>query len=108
MRISVADGDIETGRGWSLAAGLNHYWTPTIRQSLFGSYARVEYGNDIAPFGTPTSMNGALGSNVIWSPVSGLDIGVEVLYSNLNPRSTSAQPMTDDSWEGRLRIQRDF
>jgi hypothetical protein len=99
-----ADGEIETGRGWSVAAGLNHYWTPTIRQSVFGSYARVEYGSDIT---SDFDFNEwRIGSNVIWSPVSGLDIGVEVLYSNLSPRGPAIDE--DDSWEGRLRIQRDF
>ncbi|MBJ6124901.1 porin [Microvirga splendida] len=98
------DGEIETGRGWSLAGGLNHYWTPTIRQSLFGSYARVEYGT-AAPSADFTEWR--VGSNVIWSPVAGLDIGVEALYSNLNPRGIVGAN-DDDAWEGRLRIQRDF
>jgi hypothetical protein len=43
---------------------------------------------------------------VIWSPVAGLDLGVEVLYSNLNPRGVSLDD--EDAWEGRLRVQRDF
>ncbi|MEE1658167.1 porin [Microvirga sp. CF3062] len=98
------DGDLDTGRGWSLAGGLNHYWTPTIRQSLFGSYARVEYGST-APVADFTEWR--VGSNLIWSPVSGLDIGVEALYSNLNPRGIVGAD-DDDAWEGRLRIQRDF
>jgi hypothetical protein len=98
------DGDLDTGRGWSLAGGLNHYWTPTIRQSLFGSYARVDYST-VAPVGDFTEWR--VGSNLIWSPVSGLDIGVEALYSNLNPRGIVGAD-EDDAWEGRLRIQRDF
>ena len=98
------DGDLDTGRGWSLAGGLNHYWTPTIRQSLFGSYARVEYST-AAPVGDFTEWR--VGSNLILSPVSGLDIGVEALYSNLNPRGVVGAD-EDDAWEGRLRIQRDF
>lgn len=100
-----ADGDIETGRGWSIAGGLNHYWTPTIRQNVFGSYARVDYGSDVAPGFDFTEWRA--GSNLIWSPVSGLDIGVEVLYSNLDPRGPSLGD-DDDTIEGRLRVQRDF
>ncbi|MBB3019548.1 hypothetical protein FHR70_002613 [Microvirga lupini] len=98
------DGSLDTGRGWSLAGGLNHFWTPTIRQSLFGSYARVEYST-AAP--VPDFTEWRVGSNLIWSPVSGLDIGVEALYSNLNPRGIVGLD-DDDAWEGRLRIQRDF
>jgi len=102
-----ADGNIDTGRGWSIAGGINHYWTPTIRQSLFGSYARVDYSASAAGLATDFTEWRA-GSNVIWSPVSGLDIGVEVLYSNLNPRGIVGTDVDDDAWEGRLRVQRDF
>jgi hypothetical protein len=100
-----ADGDIETGRGWSIAGGLTHYWTPTIRQAVFGSYARVEYGSDVAPGFDFTEWRA--GTNVIWSPVSGLDIGVEALYANVDPRGPSFG-QDNDTWEGRIRVQRDF
>ncbi|MBB4039949.1 hypothetical protein GGR34_001596 [Microvirga flocculans] len=100
-----ADGDIKSGSGWSIAGGINHFWTPTIRQSVFGSYARVEYSAG-APATAVDFNEWRVGSNLIWSPVSGLDIGVEALYSNLDPRSPLLRG--DDSWEGRLRIQRDF
>ena len=43
---------------------------------------------------------------MIWQPVAGLDLGVEVLYSNLDPRGVALR--SDSAWEGRLRIQRDF
>ncbi|MFJ5369256.1 hypothetical protein ACIPIA_08540, partial [Bosea sp. CER48] len=60
-------------------------------------------------------------ANLVWSPVSGLDIGVEVLYSHLDMR----QPVvavdnfgnrsvatrlikSEDTVAARLRIQRDF
>ena len=101
----IVDGDIETGRGWSVAGGLTHYWTPAIRQAVFGSYARVEYGSDVAPGFDFTEWRA--GTNVIWSPVSGLDIGVEVLYSNLDPRGPNFGE-DNDTIEGRLRVQRDF
>jgi hypothetical protein len=111
------DGDIESGRGWSVAGGLRHYWTPTIRQNVFGSYARVEYDSDLIPGFTPgTFVNASAfnfnewraGTNVIWSPVSGLDIGVEVLYANIDPRGPDLAGSDNDVWEGRLRVQRDF
>ncbi len=98
-----ADGEIDTTSGWSVAAGLRHYWTPEIRQNVFGSYARVEFGD---AFDANDFTEWRAGTNLIWSPVSGLDLGVEVLYSNLNPRAPGLS--TDDAWEGRLRVQRDF
>jgi len=101
-----ADGEIETGRGWQVAGGLRHYWTPEIRQNIFGSYARVNYGAEV-PEGFDFTEWRA-GTNVIWSPVSGLDLGVEVLYANVDPRGSGAASRSGDSWEGRLRVQRDF
>ncbi len=61
-----------------------------------------------------------IAANLIWSPVSGLDIGVEVLYSHLDVRSPVGIVdnagnrsgilgiKSEDSVSGRLRIQRDF
>ncbi len=63
------------------------------------------------------------GANVIWTPVEGFLIGVEALYIRVDSRSRVAVPVTDasggptggfrsigsdDTWEGRIRIQRDF
>ena len=64
-----------------------------------------------------------IGTNTIWTPVSGLQFGAEVLYARVDPRGRVAVPVTsanggstgfykptssEDIWEGRLRIQRDF
>jgi hypothetical protein len=99
-----ADGEIKTGRGWSVAGGLRHYWSPDVRQSVFGSYARIEYGSFV-----PNEFDfneWRVGTNVIWQPVSGLDLGVEVLYANQDVRGVNTRG--GDAWEGRIRVQRDF
>jgi hypothetical protein len=64
-----------------------------------------------------------VGANVIWTPVEGFLIGVEALYIRVDPRERVAVPLTtaagepaggfrsagsDDTWEGRIRVQRDF
>ena len=57
-----------------------------------------------------------IGSNVIWSPVKGLDIGVEVFYSDdvLQHKEFDTNSGTGKlvksagDWLGRLRISRDF
>ena len=110
MPSSTLTGNIATGEGWSVAGGMRHYWTPTIRQNLFGSYADVSYDGTAA---VNIDFNEwRVGTNLIWSPVAGLDLGVEVMYSRLE----SDTPVlfngllgdVDDAWEGRLRVQRDF
>ena len=102
---NLNDGDIDTTRGWQVAAGLRHYWTPEIRQNLFGSFARVEYGSNTALANSDFDEWRA-GTNLIWTPVSGLDLGVEILYANENPRAPGVR--STDTWEGRVRVQRDF
>jgi hypothetical protein len=97
------DGDIETGRGWQVAGGLRHYWAPTLRSNIHGSYASVEYsgGTLLSDFD-----EWRVGVNTFWTPVAGLDIGVEVLYANIDVQGVNLE--NEDRWEGRLRIQRDF
>jgi hypothetical protein len=101
-------GGVELTSGWALQAGIQHYWTPSLRTSLWGGYMEIDYG------GTATSLicaSGALpmgafvagvgfgagetaacdpdfklwqiGSRTIWNPVANLDVGVEVLYTKV-------------------------
>jgi hypothetical protein len=64
-----------------------------------------------------------VGANVIWTPVKDFLIGIEALYIQVNPRERVAIPLTtangdptgsfrsagsESTWEGRLRVQRDF
>jgi hypothetical protein len=135
-------GDLDTTDGWSIAGGFTHNWSPTFRSSIFGSYAEFDVPGAatgfvaVTPgtlaFGTAGTSVGfvdftewRIGANTFWQPVSGLNIGVEVLYTRLEPDNRVAiqqlnlagDPFApaifasrseEDAWEGRLRIQRDF
>ncbi|MGF9761265.1 porin [Microvirga sp. 0TCS3.31] len=100
-----ADGDVETASGWQVAGGLRHYWTPTIRSAVHGSYASVEF--DDAPINLSDFTEWRVGVNTFWTPVSGLNIGVEALYANLDVDGITGG-IDDDRWEARFRVQRDF
>jgi hypothetical protein len=105
-----ANGNLSTGRGWSVAGGIRHYWTQSIRQNVFGSYARITYSG-ATPFADFNELR--VGSNVFWTPVTGLDIGVEAIYVKLDPRASIGpfglvSNTSDHAWEGRVRVQRDF
>ncbi|HEV7328001.1 MAG TPA: porin, partial [Bosea sp. (in: a-proteobacteria)] len=134
-QISAADigfdpltGNIKNSTGWSVVAGLRHFWTPQLRSELYGSYSELQLGHTArAAFYAPGAVVRSLdpkemivAGNLIWSPVSGLDIGVEVLYTrveyksrvtptnDLGVRVAGQGIKNDDAWAGRLRIQRDF
>jgi len=135
---------------FSAMASYEHYWTPTIRESFFGSVDHFKYSTGIEQaagfaqgaacptcFGTITiaapgtgaatpynpfsnqylgSTTYYAGSQLVWSPVKGLDIGVEVFYArddfqhktwDLNS-GTGKIVNSQDTWLSRLRISRDF
>ncbi|MFZ4532765.1 MAG: porin, partial [Alsobacter sp.] len=126
-----APGSLSLTTAWGLTAAGLHYWTPTIRQALFASYIKIDYSTAafFAANGYTTAFNGntqyrdwsywTIGSNVIWSPVKDLDIGLEVNYQQNNVtgggvfnRTVGAPAnwaQTQGSlWTTRFRIQRDF
>jgi len=135
IAIPVADGFVDPNgrlkktKGWAVVADFLHYWTPSVRQNVFASYLKLTPGNsgyfatDLSAFGLGTVNQGfvdvselKVGSNVIWSPIKNFDIGVEVLYTRLDPKGRVLSDnsgvvksvSTEDSWQGRLRLQRDF
>jgi hypothetical protein len=98
---------LELTTAWSVTAGAQHYWNQNWRTSLYGGYERVSYNDNatkticagLAAGGagssastggfTPTNCNPdfgfwQVGSRTVWSPVSSLDIGVELLYNHLD------------------------
>ncbi len=95
---------------WDVAAAIEHHWTPSLRTSVFSSYALWDpgtQGNQImcsstgSPVRTntmvPTAPNGTaalpgcdfkfavwgVGTRTIWNPVKNLELGVEVMYSKI-------------------------
>ena len=43
---SNATGEVQLTTAWGINAAYDHLWTPQLRTSLYGSYVRVEYGNN--------------------------------------------------------------
>jgi hypothetical protein len=80
-------GNLRLTKAWGVSGGLQHFWTPTLSSTLFGSYGAVDVAN------TPPHAGDALrdwkywniGINTVWQPVRGLNIAVEGVYVNLNP-----------------------
>jgi len=126
--VNPVTGNLKTTTGFSIVAAFRHFWTPQLRSELYGSYTQLELGS-IAPLaiygaGAPVRSldpkEFIVAGNLIWTPVSGLDIGVEVVYSQVDLRSrvgvvsnTGARLAgigikSDDAFAGRFRIQRDF
>jgi len=141
---------IALSTSWSVTAAVEHYWTPALRTSLYGSYAYWTPGGSgntqmcsspLAPVRTlagaaPTGaaplagcdftfMSWGVGSRTIWNPVKNLDIGLEVLYQQIDTKMDSNfiryafggagtrpsglyQPANEGALTGMIRVQRNF
>jgi hypothetical protein len=90
---------------WNVFAGIQHYWVPDVRTSLYGGYAEYKANSSAvdtticAPFHAAQAAVSAtgcadwaawqIGSRTIWNPVRNLDIGVEGLYTDLSKSAFS-------------------
>jgi hypothetical protein len=140
--VNPVNGDLEKTKIWTVAGGFTHFWTPQLKSGVFGSYAHVEYGAGTGfsagtGFFTPSGTGGfvpvavgttgltdfnewRIGANTVWMPVSGLQLGLEVLYAQADFRGrvmenyggavVGGHRLTGDvgAIEGRIRVQRDF
>jgi porin-like protein len=149
---------------WDIAAAVEHYWTPALRTSLFGSVTGWDPGStgnaimcnspntavrgiagQTGTVGVPTGPNfgtnpisgGAIagcdfafevwgvGSRTVWNPVKNLDIGVEVMWSQIHQHMDPSKvvfnfggngnraagfysPSDEGVVSGMFRVQRNF
>jgi hypothetical protein len=99
---------------WTIGAAYEHYWTPTVRTSLWGVYTPftfdstaqallcspsrnggvaaapgVALSNGVIPGCNPNFQIWGVGVRTIWNPVKNLDVGFEAIYddvdNNMNP-----------------------
>ena len=134
---ATTQGTCERQQGFAVVAALKHYWIPTVSSSVYGSYMQEVYSN-AAQLGAGGGVGAAnykevrIGTNLIWTPVKGFDIGGEFMYFreiNYGPsisqgqfnaaafNTTQANPgnavppafrATQNVYEGRIRVQRAF
>jgi hypothetical protein len=62
-------------------AALKLGWTPTLRSTFTGSIQGVDYGGAVVPLATNAAAWSAAG-NLFWTPVKGLDVGVEFRHGS--------------------------
>jgi hypothetical protein len=124
--------------GWSVTAGFEHWWVPTWKTSLYGSYGELRYGQNASTFlatavgiaAGPAATASAnwqywqIGSRTVWTPVPNLDLSVEIMYNELDTAFgglTGAVPVVGGAagavptvfgdknfWAGQIRAQRNF
>ena len=128
-------GSIELTSAWSVYAGIQHYWTPNLRTSLYGGYLALMYNANATALicgDLPGAHTGAcnadwqmfqIGSRTVFNPVANLDLSVDILYNRYqtaglgstvvlapgNSKPTQAYTLTDEGvWQAMFRVQRNF
>jgi hypothetical protein len=104
---------------WDVAAAIEHYWTPSVRTSLFSSYTLWDPGSQgnlimcsspsspvrTAASGGLQAPNGTfalpgcdfkfavwgVGTRTIWNPVRNLELGAEVMYQKVEQNMDPSQ-----------------
>lgn len=118
--INIAGTGVVKSTAWGIHGGFRHFWTPALRSAIWGKYVNIDSPG--AVLGVAAGDGGNLndirfwqvGVNTIWSPVRNLDLGVEVVYSNLRSRDNGSglTPVGSignaTAWSGMFRVQRNF
>ncbi len=124
---------LDLTRAWSITGGFEHNWVPGWKTSLYGSYGKVMYSDAASAaivaagavgFGGGTALLAGtagnagfsfmqIGSRTVWTPVTNLDLSVDVIYNRLNTAfagsGTALGTYQDKSWfAGMFRAQRNF
>jgi hypothetical protein len=80
--VSQITGNLSLTTAWAVSAGFQHFWTPTLSSTIFGSYAHVDVRNQ--PVLVTDTLRDftllTLGLNTVWQPVRGLNIALEGAY----------------------------
>jgi hypothetical protein len=91
----LLNGAIKPVNIWGGTAGYNHFWTDSLRSTV--AYG---YGHFSTPMGDtkqPIKDLSSLHVNLIWSPVTDMDVGVEYIWGRVE-QSVATQDSATGSW----------
>lgn len=99
-------GNIKLATSWSVLAGFQHYFTPSVRMAISAGYGKTEYSglgaNRVQTAATPAGSNLFLGSRsgfndwqwygvhgvLEWIPVRNLTIGASLHWQRVDPQGS--------------------
>jgi hypothetical protein len=112
-------GTADLTTGWSITGGYEHNWVPGWKTSLYGAYGKLEYSAAASAVLVQNQTGAAagssanwsfwqVGSRTVWTPVTNLDLSIDVMYNNLDTAFTGATVGDNSWWSGMFRVQRNF
>ena len=125
--VFTGSGACEQQWGFDITGAYKHYWLPILSSAVYGSYLELHYpAGALAGFGGAVGVSDLketrVGTNLVWTPLAGFDIGAEFMYALLNQTRPvglapdavltatglpAFKPATSQ-YSTRLRIQRAF
>jgi hypothetical protein len=99
--------DVQLTTAWSAAAAYEHYWTPNLHTSFYGSYLKVEHNETARSLICANGLSSGITAGVVtaqcnpnwsqwnvgsrsqWDVTKGLYLGVDVLYTRLQSAKAS-------------------
>lgn len=125
--VFTGSGSCERQWGWAFVGAYKHYWIPSLSSSLFTSYLETHYSANAlnglgGAVGVANAKETRVGTNLIWTPLRGFDIGGEFAYINLTQTRPAglasdtalvaaglpAFKPSVNTYETRIRVQRAF
>jgi hypothetical protein len=106
FRLNAAGG-VELTEAWSVYAAYRHYWTPMLRTGFYGGWLNVS--ESAAGVGSSGELDVLqAGVSTIWSPVAGLDLSLDLVYSDVEQTTVAGATLQNDIWTAWTRLRRNF
>ncbi|MQT13880.1 porin [Segnochrobactrum spirostomi] len=106
--VNPVSGELELTQSWSVAAGIQHFFTPQVYAAIDGSY----FGSQVdLPGADNTQINNwNLTGTVGYTPVAGLEFGAALEYLNTSANNSDLNGIvkSDNQLIGLVRVQRSF
>ncbi|MEX2127554.1 MAG: porin, partial [Xanthobacteraceae bacterium] len=105
---------LEKTKAWGVNAGYQHRFSPNWAATLHGAYNSIDYNATVNAAVANCAGNcdfsfWSLGTRLLWTPVPGLDFGLDVLYHNFESQNQADVGMGDRHvWASQLRVIRNF
>jgi len=108
VRDAVIDaaGGTHLTEAWSVYAAYRHYWTPMLRTGFYAGWLNIDEGSGPNSQGELDVLQA--GISTIWSPVAGLDLSLDIVYSDLERTSIAGLTTQNDIITAWTRLRRNF
>jgi hypothetical protein len=102
----ISGGQVQQAEAWSVYAAYRHYWTPMLRTGFYAGWLNIDEGTAAGSQGELDVLQA--GVSTVWSPVAGLDLSLDIVYSDVERTSVAGVTASNDIWTAWTRLRRNF